>query len=76
MPLLLLACLPQGQSACHLLEVHGSPLRIDTAAEGAPLRGLLALLMRSIASQEDALNYCALAKDDAGRCVIPSSPTS
>lgn len=56
-----------------MLEVHGSPLRIDPATEGAPLRGLLALLMRSIASREDALNYCAMTKDDAKRCVMSSS---
>ena len=72
MPLLLLACLPPGHRAHHMLEVHGSSLRIDLATEGAPLRGLFALLMRSIASQEDALNYCALAKHDATRCVNPS----
>ena len=71
-PLLLLACMAPGHKACHRVEVHGSPLRIDPATEGAPLRGLLALLMRSIASPEAALNYCDLTKGDAGRCVGPS----
>ena len=50
-----------------MAEEHGSPLRINPATEGAPLRGLLALLMRSVASSKDPLNYCALVKEDAGR---------
>ena len=52
-----------------MMEVHGTPQRIDPATEGAPLRGVLALLMRSIASPQDAHNYCALTKEEAGRCV-------
>jgi len=56
-----------------MTEAHGSLLRISSATEGAPLRGLLALLMRSIASTEDYLNFCALVKDEGTRYNIKAS---
>ena len=69
-PLILFACMPPGQKAHHMAEVHGAPLHIKPATGALPLRGLLALLLRSIASTEEALNYCSLVKQPAGRYAV------
>lgn len=68
MPLILFACMPPGQKARHMSEAHGSPLQIAPATEGPPLRGLLALLLRSIASSQEGTNFCASVKQEASRC--------
>ena len=68
-PLILFACMPPGNGARHAAEAHGAPLQICSATEAAPLRGLLALLLRSIASPERALNFCAPAAEECSRSV-------
>ena len=72
-PLILFACMPPGRKARHMAEVHGAPLHIKPATGALPLRGLLALLLCSIASTEEALNYCSLVKESASRYAVSES---
>ncbi len=59
--------MPPGNGVRHAAEAHGAPVQICSATEAAPLRGLLALLLRSIASPERALSFCAPAVDGCSR---------
>ena len=68
--LILFACMPPGNGARHAAEAHGAPLQICSATEALPLRGLLALLLRSIASPERALSFCAPAVEGCSRSVL------
>jgi hypothetical protein len=45
----------------------GSAVGLNHATEAAPIRGMLALLLRSIAAADPGLNFCSLATDPSRR---------
>lgn len=59
-PLLLGALLPAGTAATRRVLAAGAALKLD-ALDREALRGTLALLLRSLASPDPEINYCAAA---------------
>ncbi len=69
LPPLLFAILPQASRRHPINSSNGGAISIHHATEGAPLRGMLALLLRSIAAADTGLNVSFLANDPQRRQV-------
>lgn len=68
LPQVLFLCLPPHHRGEALL--RGVPIRLRGASETAPVRGALALLLRSLSAADEALNYATLATEPAYRYTV------
>ncbi|KAK9903317.1 hypothetical protein WJX75_002686 [Coccomyxa subellipsoidea] len=67
LPPILFACLPPASCRQVMASSAGSAVGLNHATEAAPIRGMLALLLRSIAAADPGLNFCSLATDPSRR---------
>ena len=63
LPPILFACLPPFSRRSEAALVQGAAVTLQQATEASALRGMLALLLRSIAATDSDLNYFSLASD-------------
>ncbi|CAL8465528.1 g5064 [Coccomyxa elongata] len=67
LPPILFACLPPFSRRREAALSSGAPVRLHHATEASAVRGMLALLLRSVAATEADLNYVSLATDQTHR---------
>ncbi len=73
LPPVLVACLPRLRTRRWQETYSGERCLAYTRDTAAPIRGLLALLLRSVATKEHAANFCAAAAEPDARCSLHSS---